>query len=153
MKGTIPKISTFPDFTVPGSWARDLTTRNKMRWRADCWQLGNYPCVKINTWHWVPKMQEKQANSSFSQAQDQFASFLGILMKIYIWILNVLWENFRKFSVFTQIVFVWGRGCHRHEAAGTCCHAPPPGPHSNFSWSTRVEQILRGEINKNFHQN
>ena len=41
MKGTFPKISTFHDFTVPGSWAGgemtcgDLTTRNKMRWTAD----------------------------------------------------------------------------------------------------------------------
>ena len=41
MKGTFPKISTFHDFTVPGSWAGgemtcgDLTTRNKMRWTDD----------------------------------------------------------------------------------------------------------------------
>ena len=67
------------------------------------------------------------------------------ILQNYIWILNVLWEKLVKFSVFTQIVFVWG--CHRHEAA----MAQPHGPHSNISWNTRVEQILCEEINKNIY--
>ena len=62
MKGTFPKISTFHDFTVPGSWAGgeltcgDLTTRNKMRWTAD-------KCGIVRVWKLIWSIEIQRCTS------------------------------------------------------------------------------------------
>ena len=62
MKGTFPKISTFHDFTVPGSWAGgemtcgDLTTRNKMRWTAD-------KCGIVRVWKLIWSIEFQRCTS------------------------------------------------------------------------------------------